>query len=60
MNQKLKDNEFKKGEIALYNSGVSKCEVKVQYWTKEYGGWWYVQLPNGGMHYTRLLEKIKN
>ena len=48
--------EFKPKEVAL---DYWENQVVVQYWSKPYGGWWYVQLPNGGMHYTRLLSKIQ-
>jgi hypothetical protein len=50
----MKGNEFTKGEVALLEG---KYPVTVICWTKEYGGWWYVKLSNGGLHYTRLLSK---
>lgn len=49
----FKGNEFKKGEKVLLGDFI----VEVLEWTKPYGGWWYVRLPNGGFHYTRLITK---
>ena len=45
--------EFQPGEIAL----LAGQEVTVLSWDPGYGGWWYIQLPTGGFHYTRLIKK---
>jgi hypothetical protein len=53
---KWKGNEFipnSQAKIDWGNGKITKC--KVLYWSKHYGGWWYVQLENGCYHYTRRL-----
>jgi|GEM_PF-6262141 len=54
-NNRWKGIEFKPGEIALQHG---KYESLVICWTKEYGGWWYIQnIESGLMGYTRSLTK---
>lgn len=55
--------EFKPGDTAkLHWGGKSISEVTVKGWTLPYGGWWYVQLDNGAMHYTQrlIVPSLKN
>lgn len=53
-------NEFKEGDNAILDCGHGRTTpVTVIRWDKWYGGWWYVRLQNGGLHYTRLLIKNK-
>jgi len=56
---KWKGDEFKQDQKAKIDwggsAGLKPC--KVLYWSKDFGGWWYVQLQNGGLHYTRNLVK---
>jgi len=51
-------DEFKHGDTAQMdwgNGNFTNCRVLS--FSKQYGGWWYVQLENGTMHYTKNLIK---
>jgi hypothetical protein len=53
-----KGDEFKHGDTAIIDWGNGKqTPCRVLGWTTPYGGWWYVQLENGGMHYTQRLVR---
>lgn len=52
-----KGNEFDKNSKAKIQGNGYRLNCKVLYWTKRYGGCWYVQLENGGMLHTDSLVK---
>ena len=54
--KKFKGDEFKPNQKAKIDWGlglITNCTIL--YWSKYFGGWWYIELSNGGMHYTRNL-----
>lgn len=59
MNMKAiwKGNEFKSGEIVWHTA--FKIKVVVIAFIKCYGGWWAIELPNGGVMETQKISKLK-
>jgi hypothetical protein len=49
--------EFKEGDPAMidWGGGEGNQPCTVVHYSEKYGGWWYVQLGNGAMHYTQRL-----
>ena len=58
-NSEWNGDEFKHGDNALIDWGDgNQSSCRVVSWSEKYGGWWYVQLKNGTMHYTQNLIKM--
>lgn len=59
MEYKYQGDEFKDYEKVLLDWGepIGFRPCTVINWSKHYGGWWCVQLSNGGIHYTKRIVK---
>lgn len=58
LKREFNGTEFKKGDIVEVIGKSYACLVEVQSYIHE--GWYRVQLPNGGIHETKILgEKFK-